>query len=71
MLVWYSIIGVMIMRKEDEQAIKRAMAILRYECQQHINCNQCKFYHIAEYGDCLLNRPPVYYDIDEIIKCFT
>ena len=68
MLVWYSIIGVITMRKEDEQAIKRAMAILKVECQEHRSCNTCAFY---KHGDCILNMPPMHYNIDEIIKCFT
>jgi len=56
------------MRKEDEQAIKRAIAILKVECQEHRSCNTCAFY---KHGDCILNMPPMHYNIDEIIKCFT
>ena len=68
MLVWYSPIGVITMRNEDEQAIKRAIAILKIECQEHRSCNTCAFY---KHGDCILNKPPMHYNIDEIIKCFT
>ena len=59
------------MRKEDEQAIKRAIAILKVECQVHKNCNECRFYHATRFGDCVLDRPPANYDIEEILKCFT
>ena len=58
------------MRKEDEQAIKRALAILKVECQEHRSCRSCMFYKY-ENNDCLLNVPPMHYDIEEIIKCFT
>lgn len=64
------------MRKEDEQAIKRAIAILKVTCQEQKDCASCRFYdtnkntYIAG-SDCLLNRPPAYYSIDDIIKCFT
>lgn len=64
------------MRKEDEQAIKRAIAILKVECQEHRSCKTCKFYGKAKDStyaplDCILNCPPMYYNTDEIIKCFT
>lgn len=74
-VVWFKGIGVIIMRKEDEQAIKRALAILRVECQEHRSCCSCKFY--SDNGsettskDCLLNVPPMHYNLEEIIKCFT
>ncbi len=56
------------MRKEDEQAIKRALAILRHECLEHKSCKSCEF-HVGY--DCMLNRPPMHYDIEKILKCFT
>ena len=56
------------MRQEDEQAIKRALAILKVECQQHKSCKMCRCYYD---GDCIINKPPMHYDIDTIIKCFT
>lgn len=67
-VVWFKSIGVITMRKEDEQAIKRAIAILRMECQVHKSCNSCGFYRK---GECILNVPPMHYNIEEIIKCFT
>lgn len=67
-MVWFKGFGVINMRKEDEQAIKRAIAILRMECQVHMSCNSCGFYRK---GECILNVPPMHYDIEEIIKCFT
>ena len=76
MLVWLCIIRVITMRKEDEQAIKRALAILKVECQEHKSCKSCRFYGKAQDAtytpnDCVLNSPPMYYNIDAIIKCFT
>lgn len=53
------------MRKEDEQAIKRALAILRMECQEHKSCASYRFY---EKKDCTLNKPPMHYNIDDIIS---
>ena len=67
-MVWFKSIGVITMRKEDELAIKRAVAILRMECQVHKSCNSCGFYRK---GECILNVPPMHYNIEEIIKCFT
>lgn len=68
MLVWFCIIRVITMRKEDEQAIKRAIAILKVECQSHKSCNSCNFY---KHGDCVFNAPPMHYSINEILECFT
>lgn len=56
------------MRKEDTEAIKRAVALAKIECQEHHLCKQCKLY--SEY-DCVLDKPPAHWDIDEILKCFT
>lgn len=55
------------MRKEDEQAIKRALAILRVECQEHRVCSHCKFYNNSR-CECMLNIPPMYYDVEAIIN---
>ena len=56
------------MRNEDIQAIKRALAILRVECQEHKSCSKCSLYKDKM---CILDRPPMHYDTDAIIKCFT
>ena len=58
------------MREEDKKAIHRALAILKVECQEHKSCKSCRFYDCT-YNDCLLNKPPMHYKVDEIIKCFT
>ena len=58
------------MRKEDEQAIKRAIAILKHECQEHKHCYECKFYNKDQTIDsswCALDKPPSHYNIDEIV----
>lgn len=59
------------MRKEDEQAIKRAIALLKVECQKHKSCNTCMFYGVTDIRDCVLNKPPMHYNIEEIFECFT
>lgn len=55
------------MRKEDEEAIIRAVEILKLECDKHKRCKGCKLYVMG----CLLDRPPAYYDTESIVKCFT
>ena len=58
------------MRNEDKQAIRRAIAILKQECQQHRSCVSCKFYNkdqSVESSLCALDKPPMYYNVDEII----
>ena len=67
-LVWFK--GNWAMREEDKKAIHRALAILKVECQEHKSCKSCRFYDCT-YNDCLLNKPPMHYKVDEIIKCFT
>lgn len=62
------IIKRMKMRKEDIQAIKRAVALAKIECQEHHLCKECRLYYN---NDCVLDRPPAHFDADEIIKCFT
>lgn len=56
------------MRKEDVQAIKRALAILRVECLEHKSCKSCP---LSTSYDCMLNKPPMHYDIEKILECFT
>lgn len=57
------------MRKEDIQAIKRAIALAKIECQEHQLCKECRLY-CGKYG-CVLDKPPAHFDVDEILKCFT
>ena len=62
------------MRKEDEQAIKRAVAILKVECQTHERCKECPLLTKEDdegFTDCVVNVPPAYLNADEIIECFT
>lgn len=61
------------MRNEDKIAIKRAIAIVKCECQEHHLCKGCNLY---KNHDCVLDKPPAHLDADEIIdcleqKCFT
>lgn len=56
------------MRKEDVQAIKRALAILRVECQKHKSCKSCP---LSVDLDCIVSKPPMHYDIEKILECFT
>lgn len=59
------------MRNEDKIAIARAISILKQECQQHKCCYQCKFYNKDQSIDsswCSLDKPPMHYEVDEIIK---
>lgn len=60
------------MRKEDEQAIKRAIALFRIECQEHPDgCRQCIFWQMrGNYYTCLFDTPPADYDADEIINSY-
>jgi hypothetical protein len=64
------------MRKEDEQAIKRTVALLKCICQEHTECSQCPLYVTTthdncEHHGCVVDIPPAFVDADEIIKCFT
>lgn len=52
------------MRKEDEQAIHRTLALLRKECQEHSMCRGCKMYRS---NDCILDKPPAYFNPKEVI----
>jgi len=52
------------MRKEDEQAIHRTLALLRKECQEHEMCRGCKLYRS---NDCILSYPPAYFNPEEVI----
>lgn len=56
------------MRKEDIQAIKRAVALAKIECQEHVLCKQCRLF--KDYG-CVLDKPPAHFDVDEILERFT
>lgn len=56
------------MRKEDIQAIHRAVALAKHECQEHQLCKGCRLY---KNHDCILNKPPAHFEVEEIIECFT
>ena len=53
------------MRKEDIQAIVRAIAIFKCECQEHELCRGC---NMVKNHDCVLNKPPAHLDANEIIE---
>lgn len=57
------------MRKEDEQAIRRTVALLRVKCQEHELCRNCELYISGE--GCVLDRPPAYLNEDTIIECLS
>lgn len=60
------------MRKEDEQAIRRAIALLKIECQEHPEgCRRCIFWQKrGEYYMCIFDNPPSQYDANEIIDSY-
>ena len=57
------------MRKEDEQAIKRTIALVKHECAEHQLCKQCRLYITGK--GCIVDTPPQFLDADAIIECFT
>lgn len=64
------------MRKEDEQAFIRTIALLKIECQEHVYCDECPLYQTTKFDNgehhgCIMDMPPAYLDAKEIIKCFT
>lgn len=64
------------MRKEDEQAMRRTIALLKMKCQEQKECPRCPLYteYIADnyrHHGCLLDVPPAYLDADAVIECFT
>ena len=61
------------MRKEDEQAIKRTIALLKIKCQEQDQCYNCSLYTTVEEGNhihhgCLLAVPPAFFNTEHIIK---
>lgn len=54
------------MRQEDIIAIKRTIALVRIQCQEHERCKECKLY-VSGVG-CVMDRPPAYLNEDEIIE---
>lgn len=63
------------MRKEDVQAMKRTLALMKIKCQEQTECPTCplfkkvNFENGSHYG-CILDIPPAFMDIDAIIECF-
>ncbi len=61
------------MRKEDEQAIKRTVALLKIKCQEQEQCCSCSLHTIIEEGNhihhgCILDVPPAYLNAEDIIN---
>ena len=57
------------MRKEDEQAIIRTIALVKQECAEHKFCKQCRLYETGK--GCLIDCPPQFLDAETIIQSFT
>lgn len=60
------------MRKEDEQAIKRTVALLKIKCQEQQQCSNCSLNTLIEEGNhihhgCILDVPPAYLNAENII----
>ena len=61
------------MRKEDEQAIRRTVALLKIKCQEQKACCSCPFYILTEEGNhvhhgCIFDVPPAYLNAEDIIN---
>ena len=60
-------------RKEDEQAIRRTVALLKIKCQEQKACSSCPFYILTEEGNhvhhgCIFDVPPAYLNAEDIIN---
>lgn len=60
-------------RQEDKAAIRHVVEILSTVCSQHERCETCPLLKDDEEAviGCVLDKPPVCFDADEIIECFT
>lgn len=63
------------MRKEDEQAMRRTLALMKMKCQEQKECPSCPLYldiiqDNHRHHGCVLDVPPIYLDIDTVVKCF-
>lgn len=60
-------------RQADKDAIKQTVQILSTVCSEHERCETCPLMKDDEMAiiGCVLDKPPVCYDADEIINCFT
>lgn len=61
------------MRKEDEQAIKRTVALLKMKCQEQEQCSSCSLNTIIEednhiHHGCILDVPPAFLNAEDIIS---
>lgn len=61
------------MRKEDEQAIKRTIALLKTKCQENKLCDGCSLNTIIEednhiHHGCVLDVPPAFLNAEDIIN---
>ena len=63
------------MRKEDEQAMRRTFALLKMKCQEQKECPTCPLCKLVQFdggshNGCILDMPPTFMNVDDIIECF-
>lgn len=61
------------MRKEDEQAIRRTIAIIKTKCQEQKECMECSLHTTVREANyihhgCVLDMPPAYLNAEDIIN---
>lgn len=63
----------MLFRKSDKKIVADACKMLSAICKTYETCKGCPFEKEDKEGmfDCILEKPPAEFDIDEITKCFT